>query len=160
MLSRCTEYIWEYARVPLPCCGEPGGTRPHMHTHGMCAHLCACVYVIVYRNGFAWLSLSDRNALVRKYDVSTPPDPAICGALMGWRQIPVSGPPPHNMYTIPWTYPSQPICCLALSSQEGLQQSQGAGGQLVRGLIRDLGTPRGWEAEGSHEVDRSRSCLS
>lgn len=52
-------------------------------------------------------------------------------------------------------YSPDPSCLanlqpLAPSSREGLQQSQGAGGQLVRGLIRDLGTPGGREAKGGH----------
>lgn len=54
---------------------------------------------------------------------------------------PLYSPDPHCLANL------QP---LAPSSREGLQQSQGAGGQLARGLIRDLGALGGWEAEGRH----------
>nr|KAF6444289.1 hypothetical protein HJG59_008587 [Molossus molossus] len=75
------------------------------------------------------------------------PIPGIEGVLPGSSQA-LGLQHPHPA---PAFYSPDPSCLANLqpcapSSREGLQQSQGAGGQLVRGLIRDLGTPEGREA--------------
>lgn len=80
-----------------------------------------------------------------------PASPGTGGARPGSSQALGSQHAPDH----PHPYSLDPYCLanlqpLAPSSREGLQQSQGAGGQLARGLIRDLGTPGGWEAEDRH----------
>lgn len=104
-----------------------------------------------------------KNALPTQDDVSVAPNLGMQGALPGSSQgLGSWHPHPHPPRA---HYSPDPFCLANLqpfapSSWEGLQQSQGAGGQLAKGLIRDLGTPRGWEAEGRHGVGSSLSCLS
>lgn len=106
--------------------------------------------VNVYEGMVSWdsIHMNRRSDLLREYDASVPPSPSIEGGLPGSSQA-LGSQHPHPTPTL---YSPDPSCSanlqpLAPSPREGLQQSQGAGGQLARGLIRDLGTPGGWEAK-------------